>query len=451
MRTSFFLPEWISRRLFVMGMVWLFLPLRAQEDTVQKYFLVDQKAYLQLYEYYGHTPYVFLETKYYYNELGQDTLKDFYYYAPGEVILSQKQTRYTYDPLTGYKLSLTISTRDSDTVPLTPTEKRLFYYRPDGHRDSTVFYQWDTVNNQWVRDTKKIYTYNDIPKISKIEYLKYKLNNWVPEERYVYAYDSLNRYSEIRHDTFDDSIRHAYVYYENYLYEYHFPDSAKRILQNYIDSLDEWKNTSMRYYIYHPSNLKYDWVFDLNWSDAWQKFEIESGLKYYYEDYDFPNILKKKEYYKWDGDRLVPELKFFAYSHDFSVQNEQLVLPSSFDSYDKEYLFNYKMDTLKYIRYDTIVYYQFIYTYELRPVLGTSSTAAPLQVHIFPNPVKDVLFIENHYIEPLTFRLMTTGGQVIFRARNREVINLSHLPKGLYIYQIDIPGKGEKTGLIIKE
>ena len=70
---------------------------------------------------------------------------------------------------------------------------------------------------------------------------------------------------------------------------------------------------------------------------------------------------------------------------------------------------------------------------------------------IYPNPVEDVLHIsvQNNTIEQLT--VIDGNGRVILeKIDNVELINLSHLPSGLYLLQIKTE-KGSISKKIIKK
>lgn len=73
---------------------------------------------------------------------------------------------------------------------------------------------------------------------------------------------------------------------------------------------------------------------------------------------------------------------------------------------------------------------------------------------VYPNPVKDAIFIENKTTENSKFDLINTEGKLVqtidLEINNKTKINVSSLPVGIYFYKIIENGKTIDSGKIIK-
>ena len=70
----------------------------------------------------------------------------------------------------------------------------------------------------------------------------------------------------------------------------------------------------------------------------------------------------------------------------------------------------------------------------LNAPMTTSSTTTSFspKVEIFPNPASDQLNIETNEAS-FTFSIWTLNGQLMYQSSNEKVINIAHLPSGLYL------------------
>ena len=68
--------------------------------------------------------------------------------------------------------------------------------------------------------------------------------------------------------------------------------------------------------------------------------------------------------------------------------------------------------------------------------LASTNDLADWGISIFPNPVSDHLFIENDYLEGLTYQILNTQGQVLRTGELDESIDISSFAQGLYLIEI---------------
>ena len=73
---------------------------------------------------------------------------------------------------------------------------------------------------------------------------------------------------------------------------------------------------------------------------------------------------------------------------------------------------------------------------------------------VYPNPVKDTLFVEGKLNSNSKFELMDSEGKKIqsfdLESNDKTKINISNFPKGIYFYKISENGKLIDSGKIIK-
>jgi hypothetical protein len=77
------------------------------------------------------------------------------------------------------------------------------------------------------------------------------------------------------------------------------------------------------------------------------------------------------------------------------------------------------------------------YTIGSNCALSTTNTVAPSKVSIYPNPVKDTLYISNSDLSvPHHYELISMLGQTIVEFSS-DSLNTSNLPSGVYFLKID--------------
>jgi hypothetical protein len=94
------------------------------------------------------------------------------------------------------------------------------------------------------------------------------------------------------------------------------------------------------------------------------------------------------------------------------------------------------------------------------PVSAPSVTLSPGNISVFPNPVKDILYVAVHAknnIEELTIETFNVYGQKISSSQNKNVFgeiktetDLSHLTNGMYLVVVKENGKQVYSKKIIR-
>lgn len=72
-------------------------------------------------------------------------------------------------------------------------------------------------------------------------------------------------------------------------------------------------------------------------------------------------------------------------------------------------------------------------------------------VHLYPNPVTDILYINNYGAEVRRVDIYNTTGKLIIRSTDKNEIDVSGLKAGIYYYQIYSQNDNFQTGKIFKE
>ncbi len=439
------------KNLFILWMIGYFLPVAAQQEATQKYVLTSRDYWYMIYSYSGGPAWIFEHIDYYYNAYGQDTLQD-YQYAPNPGAYTyEMRYHYRYDSLTGKKTEYFKDDRENHSEPFKPVAKNLYFYNAFDKLDSILYHRWDTLSNQWQKTDKKQYTYIYDTLYSLVEYFKLVNHTWQPHERYVYEYDSLLRYHIITKDTFDDSLRHAYVHVQRNVYQYYDREEGTDTIvlaqETYIDSTGSWQAQKAFLYIYDPSIDRIIWIKYMERPEGATQLQFTKASQF---EYEYPDLLIAKKFWEWDGIHWTYTAKNVKYFHTPSVDETQTVLPHNYYDFWHKYYTNYKLDSLYYNIYDTVIYYKLIYNYERRSVLSQSSPSVP-QIVIYPNPVKNVLHILTGRLEPFVFTVYDANGKVILTRSATTTVNLSHLKPGIYFYRLETMDNHIKTGTLIKE
>jgi hypothetical protein len=71
-------------------------------------------------------------------------------------------------------------------------------------------------------------------------------------------------------------------------------------------------------------------------------------------------------------------------------------------------------------------------------------------INVFPNPVRDILYIENQENSNCNIKIFSTIGDIVLESLNNKKVNMSALTSGIYFYKVTI-NENIYTGKIIKE
>ena len=74
----------------------------------------------------------------------------------------------------------------------------------------------------------------------------------------------------------------------------------------------------------------------------------------------------------------------------------------------------------------------FVGTLNAPMTTSSNTTSLSSKVKVFPNPASDQLRIETNETS-FTFSIWTLNGKLIYQSSNEKIINIAHLPSGLYL------------------
>jgi hypothetical protein len=104
------------------------------------------------------------------------------------------KTEFEYNAK-GMPTSMTFSSTDNPTKQLLPESRTLIYYNNSDKTDSLITMSKDE-NQQWIKDSKSVYTYNAAGKVSKIVMEATEEDEgevYITKMTYTFTYDSSNR------------------------------------------------------------------------------------------------------------------------------------------------------------------------------------------------------------------------------------------------------------------
>jgi len=394
---------------------------------------------------------------------------------------------YLYDSMFRYRLSgssLGLSALyyrtygDSDRIITQAYAKRkgaawqnvsrnVYAYYTNVRYDSTVADNWDSVGNVWLSNHRYKYYYTGT-RLDSIFWRKNVAVTWLPEAKELNEYQSGNLIAHhlmIWNDTtaaWDSFQREDFGYdtasrlIEDTLYTY---DSAAAMLipisrENYAydsngrvgehtysswsETFDRWDGTYQHYYTYLNNGLVDIEVIN-QWDIIAQAWGPYKRLQYNYDVNQNPTYTLEKAFSGWTY--LNSMLETWYYNTD------KLPVTHNFYTWDDQAAKWYPMEGEGS---------QTFYHYELIPDAIAVAKIGLSGIRVYPNPARDVAYINLHWNEmaPFIIRIYNLQGQVVYRAsRDAAVehtlsVNISGLPSGQYIIKAD-NGKEEMTNHLI--
>ncbi|RIH62890.1 T9SS C-terminal target domain-containing protein [Mariniphaga sediminis] len=344
---------------------------------------------------------------------------------------------------------------------LIPAYKLKYIYNNKGLIDSSLFYGWDYVIEQWnsSASSKEQYTYNSNDELTiqntyspnentrewedykKVEY-SYNSNGQLIEMTSFYVKRNASEWSnlekrEYKYDSTGNEIQFVYRIFNESTNQW---DNKRKIentfLEDTLQSIDfKWDKTSEDWI----SNSKIDLLYD----PKGNLVEITS----------FNNNTESGQW--------TPSSKD-VFSYDLTVEYQELILPPQnlilrgiFTLLKQQNIKNKPQSYSKFYwtenNQDWVLSENGTFHYSKITVNSILETNAK-NILIYPNPVNENLFFETQNLSgPVTFKLYDLLGREIL---NKEVsftncIKTTHLKKGHYIYLIETNGK-QQAGKLIK-
>jgi len=369
-------------------------------------------------------------------------------------------------------------------------EKEVYFYDNITKNTKRVYYRWE--NNAWVEDDMTEYFCDDNGNVSSYIYYEYNeaSGNLEPNAKTVLGYNENNlvinkeEYS-YNNNNWKKQIKYGYEYNDNgqltIEYEYSVDDGEweldtktnynyendnliSKIHLNFTGS--DWEFNTKYEYTYEANNLVKESYYTRS-NDTWN---ISSGKEYSYNDnndmiqkiyyhytdnnvvYDYKhtytfdnnhNALIEIDY-QWDTDDWL-EYRKYEYSYNTNYLLSETILP--FESVINDIDFKYLniLKTSKYFTKSDNDWSQIATTtlyYSEHDLVSTQEKQSTKNIKVYPNPASDYINVSfaNNTKDAILFNLFNIQGQIVLSKtiKNNEQINISNLPKGMYLYNVSV-------------
>lgn len=390
------------------------------------------------------------------------------FYALDSIVSDSSKTEYTYD-VEGFLIETVIYSLDSqgDWVE---DSKEEYYYDNNDYLEEIIYSEYDDVLSTWEEVAKfevtygpvgsstkiiqeDIYVWNDMSNSwVKVYYsdLDYNLNGDLDkEEWFEYDFNTLQ---------FQPILKLIYAYDTNGdLDNIHYYSYDENIMNYVLTEKDEY---------YYNTNQKLDKIERFSYDDQTNSWDEEAKIEY---EYDSNGILDYEIYFTWDvNNNFWDPNEKFVYDYDVNFDNNDLILPwphfyvnetgatleGGFLYGIESTYFDYMLlKAEEYIHNDMLGFYELEdehdYYYSTITITSKNANKMDNSIKLYPNPVKDKLFIagaNNGKLELYDF----TGKLIFETTSSTNEINLSGLNPGHYIYKFQTQNR-LYTGKIIKE
>ncbi len=401
-----------------------------------------------------------------YTSSGQIASSTFYDFdSNSNLIYPTIKNIYNYNN-SGQLIEYITQTYDVNTSQFINYTKEVYTYAQssDPKPNNIVIYQWDAVSATWIEDHRASIVYNSNFQFTNIlvEVKDSSTNTWVNIRKFIRYYDSSMHLTEQIEQTWqnntwqnDKKIAFSYLSFGNY-------DEVIRDSFNWDDTNNVWalvKKKKLRVdannHILQTETFYWDTINNV----------LTGGRKTVYV---YNTNFIELDYYDWDTQAQDWMNDFFSkeiLTYNMNVTKNDLILPLSY-SYNSMVndLFNTEIRSLDIFEHQLLQVERFSRILVSDPwvpfyketYLYTDTTAAidneqQIMAKVFPNPFKDYLQFELD-TDDYNLNIYHLDGRLLYQKNHnvKDQINLSSLPKGVYIYKLTT-AKGLSTGQIIKK
>jgi len=372
-------------------------------------------------------------------------------------------------------------------------KKEVYFYDNVTKNTKRVYYRWE--NNAWVEDDMTKYFCDDNGNVSSYIYYEYNeaSGNLEPNIKTVLSYNEKNLIINKEEYNYDNNSWNKQV---KYGYEYN--DNGQLTIE-YEYSVDdgEWKLDAKTNYNYENNNNLISKI-SFNWIDS--DWELSEKYEYTYEN----NNLVKENYHIWsnntwninsvkkysynDNNDMIQEIYYsyttegniiYNYKHTYTFDNNHNTLTEiDYQWNTGSWLENKKYEifyNMNYLLTQSIQPFEFdleigagnnnIITsvkgysksnndwsqiatttlyYSEHDLVSTQEKQSTENIKVYPNPASNYINVSfaNNTKDAILFNLFNIQGQIVLSKtiKNNEQINISNLPKGMYLYNILVNG-----------
>jgi hypothetical protein len=345
--------------------------------------------------------------------------------------------------------------------------KNEFHYDDNGLLTSYVELVKDTINNNWIHDSKEEWLYNSTGSTDEIHFYQWNVES--------------SGYEVVSKDEFTYTEGYQLHLIENWQWD--------TLINNWMPVIKEevelanlsqisytylWENESEEWKLYSKREYHYNADYDITLDESFL-WNVESGIwdnlgksNYFYneakqmdsiihsfwepnqaiwersdkEDYIYNTLgdLVRQSFYEWNNYDDIWEV---YHKNEFEYNNmydsEKIIVPEIFDH--NPIYFNHMLEELSSYEYYYGVWeysggIQFDYS-EIE--VNSISESKAIEIKLFPNPSSSNISIDwkSEYFW-LTIEVFNTQGELVLTKDidQDKIISVRHLNKGIYIYRL---------------
>jgi hypothetical protein len=340
------------------------------------------------------------------------------------------------------------------------TKRHSHNYDSQGNITEFLIDEW--LNNEWVLDygRRNQFTYNTAGFITELFSQSFGEGAWKNSYKLIYTYDDANRVTEaVYYDWNSSDWQTDYRLIYAYASTNALPDTVV---------IQEWENNAY---------VNNDRFIDIVWNNA---EELESFISQEWINNAWENVLKSNSTYdalggrvtilqEWVNNTWLNEFRDSItndeHGNEVAKKTEHWTNNAWVFSSESQYNLTYSETgdlterIRRYWRDDEegwVNSYREVYSNFLRVTTSLPVAIAKMTVHVYPNPVTDVLHLNTDVTESTLLQLTDITGKVVYTktllARSAAVqeINLSALPAGMYVLSLR-NNKTSHTSKILKQ
>ncbi|MGI6341996.1 MAG: T9SS type A sorting domain-containing protein [Bacteroidales bacterium] len=315
-----------------------------------------------------------------------------------------------------------------------------YTYTYDANNNLIIGLDQSWQNNSWVNTFRSTYTYDENNNMLTLLFQEWLDNDWNNKLKYTMTYDAGNNMQTKTYQIWDGDWINSY--------KYTFTHNANNILVSelYQNWQGDWVNSSKSDYTYDENN---NLVSELNqnWQDDWV-----NSSKYTYT-YDINNNLLTDLYQKWEGNWVNDSKSDFTYdeNNNCTLAERSGWISGSWQQSDGSlYLYynNMKVWRQYYNCYKVTASYAY---YSVLQNNDDNLLNMLPNISIYPNPTCNSFVVDTE--GEINVKLYNMSGKEVLskNANGKTVINISHLPNGIYNVQIFLGNKIVGYSKIVKQ
>ena len=285
---------------------------------------------------------------------------------------------------------------------------------------------FDSLTNAWIYNYKIVSTYqNDTIIVNEL------FSDWVPASsswaiygQNLYSYTNNLKSEMVRQDWNGIGWNNA----SRTTYEYNPASHLSREMNQNWNGTD-WDSVSQTKYTYDAVGNLTENLYQTIINGNWVNYKLNGYT------FDGNNNQTERVYKRWN--QTTGMLTTASYKYLYTFDSNNLNTQTIYQKWNTT-----NVDWLNNARYDNY--------YSLHLILGLPSALSDDKVVIYPNPVKDMLFI-NGINEKVKISVFDLCGRLIFTKQLENIqIDAGNFPNGLYMIKIET-SKGVITQKFVKQ